>query len=171
MINPNDPWLEFVRIAVPASLVIIGWLVLYESSKSLEKRKEIRQFVEIILSLIDEISELSRQYYSPENLEHESHVSHRITTSFTLLSHYRFLLSTCGVEMKITVQLNAFKQTITGGYFQTEKHLNQLELPNWLAECAAAEAKLKLAVNRAYFDWADVTNQSVPSRIGWFRKK
>jgi hypothetical protein len=163
----SDPLFEFLKIAVPAALVVIGWLVLIRNSSRIEARKEIKNLIDIIVNTIDEIGSDSIVYFDRSNLEHSGHLSNKITTNFSLISHYLFILEGCGVKFVGTQDLVDFKKTVTGSYFQTKDYLKQTEIPGWASELAANQAKLKLSVNRSYFAWTGAYSQKrLKKRLG-----
>lgn len=147
------PIYYFLQIAVPASLIVAGWFVVYANSKKIESRKEARDFVEQIEGLIDTINIRSKEYYNSNENTPSENLSSEIKASFTLLSHYLFILKGLGIRFKNTTRLVMFKKLITGSYFETKDFKNQLAIPGWNQEVSNATAELKLSVRQAYFEW------------------
>lgn len=171
MNSPPDPIFEIAKILVPAALVVIGWLVLYGNAKSIEKRKEIKSLVDITVKLVDEIAVDGRKYFSKSNPEHIGHLSQRLKTNLTLLAHYLFLIESCDVPFFGSKDLTDFRKVLTGSYFETTDYLKQTTIPGWMAEVAAAEAKLKLSINRSYFAWSGALNRKErpkKKKAAWF---
>lgn len=165
-----DPIFEIAKIAVPSALVVVGWLVLYRNAKALEKRKEIKALVDITVDLVSQIAVDGKLYFSPQNNEHNGHLSQGLKTNLTLLSHYLFLIESCNVAFYGTKDLVQFRKVLTGSFFETTDYLKQTSIPGWAAELAAAEAKLKLSINRSYFAWSGALKRKYrpKKKAGWF---
>lgn len=167
MSGASDPVLEFGKIAVPAALVVVGWLVLYSNARKIETRKEIRKLADIINQTIDIVAADARVYFSSANTEHVGHLSNKIKTDLSLISHYLFLLQGCGLKFLGTRDLVDFRKVVTGSYFETSEFMKQLEIPGWISEFAACQAKLKLSVDRSYFKWTGaVSENSIKKMLG-----
>lgn len=151
--NTLPPVYYMLQITVPALLIITGWFVLYRNSVKIEKRKEVRDFVDQITDLIDKISIDSQIYYSSLNSDSIGNLSCTIKSNFLLLSHYLFIMKGLGVEFQNSDYLIGFKKITTGGYFETSSYLKQSDIPGWQADCANNAAQLKLSVRLAYFYW------------------
>ena len=161
MSGTSDPVFEFARIAAPSALVVLGWLVLYSNAKRIETRKEIRKLADIINQTIDEVASDARLYFSKQNTEYTGHLSNKIKTELSLISHYLFLMDGCGVKFLGSRDLVEFRKIVTGSYFETAQFMKQIEIPGWSAEFAASHAKLKLSVDRSYFKWTGAVSRKL----------
>lgn len=151
-----------LQIAIPATLIISGWFVVYKNSKSIESRKEARDFVECMEDLIDKIHRDSILYFSKDNEFSIGPLSSAIKSNSLLLSHYLFVLKGLGIEFKGSPKLTAFRKSITGGFFETTNFHKQTEIPGWSEEISNCAAELKLSLRTAYFTWCGTYTPPTP---------
>lgn len=147
------PIFYVLQILVPASLIVAGWVVVFNNAKKIEARKEARDFCQNLVEFVDRLSLNVIDYYK-HNDQHIGPKSSKIKADFLLLSHYLFLLEGLGIKFKGSSTLNEFRKSSTGGYFETRSFKKQCEIPGWDAEIAALSAKMKIAIYRDYFEWA-----------------
>lgn len=160
----SPPKLYYVlQILVPAILIIAGWIVVYKNSLKIEARKEAREFVDQMDSLIDGLQEKIVTYYTNNNA-HIGSLSASIKADFQLISHYLFIIQGMGIRFTRSDVLTNYRKSATGGFFETTKFRDQRGIPGWDAEIAGLAAQLKLSVRRAYVTWSG--NYKPPKKIG-----
>lgn len=150
----TPPLIYYVlQIVVPAIIIIAGWFVVYNNSKKIESRKEARDFVDQIDSLVDEIYTECVEYYSSIDEKHIGNKSSGIKSKFLLLSYYLLILKGLGIKFKGSRILGEFRRNVTGSFFETVDFHKQSQIPGWCEETANSAAQLKLSVRQAYFEW------------------
>ncbi|KHL25633.1 hypothetical protein PK98_02965 [Croceibacterium mercuriale] len=146
---------DFIKLTVPAILVIAGWYVVYRNALKLEFRKDTRKLIEITIGIVESVTEDSRDYYSESNRDHIGYLSARIKADLSLISHYIFMIESCGVKFKGSDALVDFRKCVSGSYFETTDFRKQIDLPGWHSELSVSSARLKMLLDRCYFEWTN----------------
>ncbi len=142
---------DILRLVIPATCIVIGWLVVSNQQDKRERRKEIRDLVEEVTKIILIVREDVLEYFGEKNNDPTGPLADKIKLNLLLISQYLFLMKSAGLNIKVSQELIALRKTATGGFFETVDFKKQLENPQWLGNLRSESVELILAIQKAYF--------------------
>lgn len=152
---------DVVEIALPNVLVLIGWFVVYHQMVAMKKRDDLALMVEKSIQLIEEIYNLTIDYFSNDNIEPIGHESADIRSKHLLLSHYLMTLRQRNVKGEIGKTLNAYRQVTMGTFFENTRKSEQRTLPHWKSELANNKSELIFRLNQNFLEWCHPSQRTL----------
>ncbi|WP_298196521.1 hypothetical protein [Novosphingobium sp.] len=105
---------------VAGAIVVVGWLVAERFSRSREQRADLRSAVAGLAGTIDEVTQAAVAFYRlPGNDAQSMSLAATIKARIATLSDQLAILKTCGLSIDADELLKRFRQSITGGDFES----------------------------------------------------
>lgn len=149
--TPPSFWADILRVAIPAALVVVGWLVVSRQHDSRELRKEIRGIISLLSDRVDKCKASALLYYAEDDDDKADSLAGSIKSDLSFVTSYLAVVRLAGLKINASRQFNRFKRAITGGYFETARRHDQLAIPHWREELEQSAADLVLYLEGRYF--------------------
>jgi len=137
------PWLvEFLKVAIPSTLVVIGWNVVSRGNDRRESRKEKRQLVDKTIDHIDSIVEDAVVFFTSEDDEEAEHRAGKVLADLKRIETFlqALDLKDPASNGKTLITATTLRQSITGdGPFWTRPRV-RLNLGSSLLSVIRSEA-------------------------------
>ncbi len=150
-------WLGLLTAAV----TIFGWFVVFRQSLILKSREDVRGLVDTAQSIVDEIYELSKKYYT-DNDDHIGFISSDIRSRFLLLSLYVSLINKKNAKYDVEHYVIQYRKAIMGGFFETTEFKRQMEIPDRRADISNFRSELHYHIEIMFVNWT--------KSIKWFER-
>lgn len=121
--TPFDPWLDIIKIVIPSTLVIVGWIIVNQLTIVREnerlRREIVTDSVDVLINLVDKILVDAYKYH---------------TTNSRDLS----------LEKMLKIKLQDFGERLAG--------LEKIAPGSQLQRCTPAMIKLRQAITKTHFE-------------------
>lgn len=142
-------WLQVFAPAVGWGIVIIGWIYVARDNDAREQRKEVRALLNEIGKYIMEIEELAYKYYAlPASSSQEE--GKRLKRDIKRLASRISTLKNINKEFDLNIELNDYRQVITGRDFDTSHRPERMHNDAIYHEISDSAVKLNNAMENLY---------------------
>ncbi len=159
-------WIEFSTPYLPLFLTIVGWWVVSVQNDRRERRKEIRELIKQVEQRVESIVATTTEYYALDGKDPKcAELSAKIRYNISALDPLRKRIKSAGLECDVVGEIVIFKQSVTGGQFESP---SRKKLPGGnanVSESATAGFDLVDKFEKSYF-----ANFPVKSRWAFWGK-
>lgn len=143
---------EYGTPYLPLVLTIIGWWVVSRQNDRRERRKEIRELIKQVEQRVDIIIATTTEYYVLDGKDPKcAELATKIRYNISALDPLRKRINAAGLECDTVGEIILFKQSVTGGQFETASRKKLLSGHASMSESATAGFDLVDKFEKSYF--------------------
>lgn len=147
-----EPLIELWGPYLPLALTMIGWVIVSRQHDRRERRKEIRDLIKLIEVRIDDVLKSATEYYALDGKDSKCQaIAFKIRYGINGLDPLQKRLKAAGLAVKISPEIIAFRQAVTGGSFESSVRKKSDANGSIVAEAAAAGFELVAKLEETYF--------------------
>lgn len=149
--SPPKTTFEYVTPYLPVIITILGWWIVSRQNDRRERRKEVRELVKQAEQRVDAVLSLAMEFYAlPGKDPRCAELAAKIRYNLGTLDPLRQRLDANGLKCDAVSEIIAFKQSITGGEFESQARKKLAQNSHFLVEAAATGFALIDKFERAY---------------------
>ena len=119
-VSKGFDWNALIPALLAATLVIVGWIIVERFARRRETRSDLRAAVVNFASAVDEVTTAAVAFFVLSGVDHRaSSLAASIKSKISMLSDYMHTLQDAGLRFEADDLLKQFRQSATGGDFES----------------------------------------------------
>ena len=149
--QPTKTTIEYFTPYLPLLITILGWWIVSRQNDRRERRKEVRELIKQAELRVDVVLSLAMEFYALAGKDPKcAELAAKIRYNLGTLDPLRRRLDANGLKCDALTEIIAFKQSITGGDFESLARKKLLQNSHLLLEASAAGFALIDKLETAY---------------------
>lgn len=149
--QPPKTTIEYFTPYFPVIVTILGWWIVSRQNDRRERRKEVRELIKQVEQRVDVVLGLAMEFYGiPGKDQRCAELAAKIRYNLSSLDPLRQRLDSNGLKCEAVQEIIAFRQSITGGEFESAQRKKLASSSHLFTEAAATGFALIDKLEHAY---------------------